>query len=369
MRSPQSRGCSDFGNSDLKEHKLEGLQAARAIAALGVAYFHSYVSLRSFPELAQHPIAFIKEWGFLGVDFFFAISGYVICLVASRPGFTVRSFFIKRVFRLYPLYLVAMVIVALMIWARKFPDEVSLGRYLYSLTLLPQPMPPGPAYPVSWTLEREVVFYALAGLVIPIAGVAGLAVTLAILASTGYVLHDPWSYHLASTYQANFLGGVLVFSLSRFVKLPQIAALASLLGGAGCLLFLWVAPNYIFPFSTAICLSLVLMGMVQVDLPWSHRPLRWLVGVGDASYSIYLLHGILLFYSYWLSAQFSHLPDWLCEVWRFGTLGVCCVVSWWTWRLIELPCIDIGNRIADRNFQRKLSERSANNASLRAAEE
>ncbi|MCS3896128.1 peptidoglycan/LPS O-acetylase OafA/YrhL [Bradyrhizobium japonicum USDA 38] len=332
-------------------HKLEGLQAARAIAALSVAYFHSYVALRAFPELAQHPIPFFKEWGFLGVDFFFAISGYVICLVVTRPDFTMRSFFIKRVFRLYPMYFAAMFLVALMIWAGKFPDPVSLSQYLYSLTLLPTHPPPGPAYPVSWTLEREVVFYALAGLAIPVAGIGGLAVLLAGLAWAGYVLHDPWSFHLASTYQANFLGGVLVFSLSRLIKLPQVAALAALFGGAGWLFFLWLMPNHIFPFATAICLALVLLGMVHVKLDWSHPWLRLLVCIGDASYSIYLLHGIILYYAWWLGAQFNHLPNWLCEVWRFGALGVCCAASWWTWRLIERPFINFGNRIADRRLK------------------
>jgi exopolysaccharide production protein ExoZ len=64
------------------EKKLEGIQVARAIAALSVAYFHSYIALRAFPESAQMPIPPLKQWGYLGVNFFFAISGYVICLIA-----------------------------------------------------------------------------------------------------------------------------------------------------------------------------------------------------------------------------------------------------------------------------------------------
>jgi exopolysaccharide production protein ExoZ len=95
-----------------QEHKLEGLQAARAIAALTVAYYHSYVAIRSaFPESPWLPIGPLKDWGFLGVNFFFAISGYVICLVASKPSFTLHSFTIKRLFRLYPMYWVTMAIV------------------------------------------------------------------------------------------------------------------------------------------------------------------------------------------------------------------------------------------------------------------
>ena len=75
--------------------KLEGLQAARAIAALSVAYFHSYIAVRAFPESAQIPIGPLKNQGFLGVNFFFAISGYVICLIASKPTFSAVPFAIN----------------------------------------------------------------------------------------------------------------------------------------------------------------------------------------------------------------------------------------------------------------------------------
>jgi peptidoglycan/LPS O-acetylase OafA/YrhL len=80
--------------------KNEGLQVARAMAALSVAYYHSYVAVRGFPETAAVPIYALSQWGYLGVDLFFAVSGYVICLVASKPSFSRSSFFIKRVFRL-----------------------------------------------------------------------------------------------------------------------------------------------------------------------------------------------------------------------------------------------------------------------------
>src|SRR6266508_153090 len=170
--------------------KLAGLQVARALAALSVAYFHSYVALRGFPESAPYPIPFLKVWGYLGVDFFFAISGYVICLVGSKPNFSPISFTIKRLFRLYPLYWLTMVVVALLILGGKFPDPIGLGHFFYSTTLLPQHGPS--VYQVSWTLERELVFYALAAITIPLAGIAGLAVVLDALALAGDVYQDPW---------------------------------------------------------------------------------------------------------------------------------------------------------------------------------
>jgi exopolysaccharide production protein ExoZ len=174
--------------------KKPGL-TSRALAALCVAYFHSYIALRIFSEGAEHPISFFKDWGFLGVNFFFAISGYVICVVVSRPTITLRSFIIRRLFRLFPMYWVAMSAVAFMILIGRYPQQ-DVGHFLYSMTLLPQQGTP--SYEVSWTLEREVVFYALAGYYSPNSGDTRPFV-LAGLAFAGFWYGNPWPYHLVST--------------------------------------------------------------------------------------------------------------------------------------------------------------------------
>lgn len=326
--------------------RLEGLQAARAVAALSVAYFHSYIALRGFPEGAQHPIAFLKDWGYLGVDFFFAISGYVICIVASKADFSPLTFAIKRVFRLYPMYWVTMAIVAAFILGGKFPDPIAPGHFLYSATLLPQHGPS--AYQPSWTLEREMVFYALAGLIVPVAGIRGLAIALAGLAYAGFVYGDPWSFHLISIRQGDFLGGVLVFLLSRRMRPSSLTAGLSLAAGVFALGYLWFNPSRIFPFATTICFALMLLGIVNLRLPWKHPSLRWLVMVGDGSYSIYLLHGLILYYFPWVCAQFNSVPAWLCEPSRYLLLALVCAISHATWRLVEVPMISLGNRLAKR---------------------
>jgi peptidoglycan/LPS O-acetylase OafA/YrhL len=328
------------------DQKLAGLQVARALAALSVAYFHSYMALRGFPESAQHPIPFLKAWGYLGVDFFFAISGYVICLVGSKPDFSPAAFATKRVFRLFPMYWVTMIVVGILILVGRFPDPIKLGHFLYSLTLLPQHG--ASVYQPSWSMERELVFYALAAMSIPFAGVAGLAVVLAALACAGFIFQDPWSFHLVSIRQADFLGGVLVFLLSKHGRFGSPAAVLALAAGVLAMGYLWFFPTRIFPFAITICFATILFGMVNLRLPWKHWSLHWLVMIGDASYSVYLLHGLILYYAPWLSGKFGALPDWLCEPWRFAMLALSCVVSYATWRFIETPMISFGNRLIQR---------------------
>jgi exopolysaccharide production protein ExoZ len=321
------------------EAKNEGLQAGRAIAALSVAYFHSYVAIRAaFPETAWLPIPGLKDWGFLGVNLFFAISGYVICLVTTRPSFAVREFVIKRIFRLYPMYWVAMAVVVGLISIGKYSPS-SLGHFLYSMALLPQAGPS--VYDVSWTLERELVFYALAAAVVPIGGIAALAVTLAMLAALGWWFGDPWSFHLISVTQANFLAGVLVFMARR--PLQRLGGLVPL--GAGCLLLAYTRIHD-FAFSVSLSMAIILAGLIHVRLPWSRAPLRWLVLAGDASYSIYLLHYLVFFTAANISVRLLSMPTWMAEPWRFISILACCFLSYGTWRLVERPMIDLGNRLA-----------------------
>ena len=88
----------------MEPNKLQGLQVGRALAALSVAYFHSYMLLNGWQQDYVFAVPGLKEHGYLGVNFFFAISGFVISSVCDRTNFSLREFFIKRFFRLYPVY-------------------------------------------------------------------------------------------------------------------------------------------------------------------------------------------------------------------------------------------------------------------------
>lgn len=338
------------------EERNQGLQAARAIAALMVAYFHSYVAIRgAFPETAWAPIPWLSKWGFVGVDFFFAISGYVICVVVSKPSFALPSFVIKRIFRLYPMYWVTMATVAFAIWWGRYAS-VPLGDFLYSMTLLPQRG--APAYEMSWTLEREMIFYTLTALIVPIGGLWSLAIVLFGLGAMGFHYHNPWTFHLASTYQFDFLAGVFAFlmreTLSRIGGVVPLAC-----GVAGLAAMTQRTSPYIIP----VAMGLLVAGTSGVRLPWHRAPLHWLVRIGDGSYSLYLLHYIGFLVGSYASVVWLKLPhwapQWLCEPWRFASIAACLLLSSWTWRAIERPMIELG-----AGLSRSLKQRPRRHVSL-----
>lgn len=196
----------------MDQSKNEGLQIGRAIAALSVAYFHSYIALRWFPAANIHPFAPLAAGGFFGVNFFFAISGYVISVVTDRPQFTAASFLIKRVFRLYPLVIVFCLF---QYWLHVAPIvdvtvDHSWSRILYGMTLLP-----GSGeryYAVTWTLEHEVIFYLLAAMIVPRFGRMWLAALLAALASVAYFVKPEFGdIHIFTMVHADFLAGILAY--------------------------------------------------------------------------------------------------------------------------------------------------------------
>jgi hypothetical protein len=146
-----------YGTDKLDEVRHETCLQRERIAALGIVYFHSWVSITRFPTGTAYQIPSLSYYGWFAVDLFFAISGYVICLVVGRDSFDVRSFLIRRVFRLYPLWLVMLTVFAATagLWRGLTPRE-TLEFFLYSATLLPTIG--NPFYNVGWSLQHEIAF-------------------------------------------------------------------------------------------------------------------------------------------------------------------------------------------------------------------
>src|SRR4051812_32854206 len=148
--------------------KLDWLQCGRAIAAISVAAFHaSEAVIRRAPE-----VGWLRqfEFGKLGVDLFFVISGFIIFYIHAndigRPQALGRYLY-RRATRIYPIYWILFALVVPLYFI--FPsagdgtarDPVSLIR---SFFLLPNPR--GPVIGVAWTLVYEISFYAMFSLLI-----------------------------------------------------------------------------------------------------------------------------------------------------------------------------------------------------------
>jgi len=130
--------------------RIDWLDYSRFLAALAVVLFH-YLS--KYPGVFTGPVS----CGYLGVDFFFIVSGFVI--MATAHGRTASQFAVARITRLYPAFLVCMTLTALVTGA-------SAGQYLANLTMIPGALGFRPVDGVYWSLSLELAFYGCMWLVI-----------------------------------------------------------------------------------------------------------------------------------------------------------------------------------------------------------
>jgi peptidoglycan/LPS O-acetylase OafA/YrhL len=141
--------------------RLAWLDALRGFAALCVVFDHgSTLLLRPARDFLYHWLNF----GQYGVFVFFLVSGYIVPASLERKG-SVRSFWVSRAFRLYPMYAVALLIAAIAYKTRygtvNGAEHAPLTAIASWLLMLPNLLT-GPNVPnVAWTLSYEMVFYLL----------------------------------------------------------------------------------------------------------------------------------------------------------------------------------------------------------------
>jgi peptidoglycan/LPS O-acetylase OafA/YrhL len=286
---------------------LQTLQGGRAIAAIAVAAYHLSIVFGHDSFLGEAVFWPVTDHGYLGVDFFFVLSGFIILFAHHRDiGHPERwrTYALKRTIRIYPIYWLLTGGIALYtaLAAASTPLPHSIGDWLSTILLLrftDVDTPIGPA----WTLFHEILFYAIfSALIINLRfGMLIFAVwtTLLLIQFTYPAGRGAWETMVAA-YNLNFLIGMAAFHL--YAKLDSRQSWLLLILGVALLLLAlatdktghWIAPLRIF---YGLAFGLILCGAARIETLKAGVKLPLLALVGDASYSIYLLH--------------AHLEPWL----------------------------------------------------------
>ncbi|RAG81593.1 acyltransferase [Streptacidiphilus pinicola] len=140
--------------------RLGWLDALRGIAALCVVFQHVAPVMLWQPYRLEHPRL---DLGMLGVFLFFLISGYIVPASLERRG-DIRAFWVGRIFRLYPPFLVVVAVAALLPVASAAVDSHVYRQWqdgVGGLLMLPDLLGLHGALRVAWTLTYEMVFYYL----------------------------------------------------------------------------------------------------------------------------------------------------------------------------------------------------------------
>ena len=146
--------------SVLKPHKrILELDALRALAAINLVLFHfTHVYQDRFGY--SSPLGFEWPFGAYGVEMFFILSGFVNSMSLLRRGKPV-DFVAARLIRIIPVFLLVIIANVWILSLAPMNEQVSTSRFLANMTLLPRVLGYECVDPVMWTLQIEMMFYAL----------------------------------------------------------------------------------------------------------------------------------------------------------------------------------------------------------------
>mgnify|MGYP001551712671 FL=1 len=329
-------------------HRVEALDMLRLVAVVGVVMFHFGFNgppangkpLVAFPEWAS-----VAKYGYLGVQLFFVISGFVIAY--SAVGRTAGAFAIARIARIYPAFLFCMTVTFLVTLTFGQPYfQVSLTQWAANIFIaapaLKQPYVDG----VYWTLILELTFYVwiyvliATGLfpkhIFPV--VLGWLV-ISLVNEFGVGSHAIRKI-LLTDQSGFFASGVLIFEISRGRIGPAVQCL---FGSAVAVAVLQAMHNLEemraltgqpFDRMTVAAVSLAIIATTTAAVRVRTLPLASSVTllIGGITYPLYLLHQTIGYIAF---MQFSSFvaPSLLFAVIVLAIVAV----SWAIWRFVDRP--------------------------------
>ncbi len=176
---------------------IKPLTSFRFFFALAVLSHHTITNINRFVNLPGE-LSRILDEGFIGVGFFFILSGFVLCYSYENKILTKtiskKDFYISRIARIYPMHLLTLLIVIIKNYVIFSPESpFNIGSFFLNLFLLQSFVPIYDVYfsfnSVSWSLSDEMFFYCLFPLIIPLlAKLRYKLKTLSIIIMAGIVI-------------------------------------------------------------------------------------------------------------------------------------------------------------------------------------
>lgn len=300
---------------------------------------------------------FLNGWldiGWIGVDFFFVLSGFIIAMTLSqRPA--ASEFAYRRFIRVYLPFWVVFGLTLLVSSAlpplRHSLQGFAPWEWVLALGLLPSGHS-APVIGVAWTLHHEILFYAFGALwlIWPrlslVAASALLALSL-IIREHSYPLE-----FLLSPLHWEFVFGIAVFLTHQ--RLGRTWAMAACLAG---LAWVWLV-HARFPADNdaagaarvivfGISFGLICLGSAAWERHGQPSSQRWLVTLkdwgkhlGDWSFGLYLIHipiilGVLKLSARWHNSAHPHAAQFI----GLAAMVICVVCAWLFYTRVEKPIL------------------------------
>ncbi len=368
--APQAAPAFSLPNAVAGRNYLPHIDGLRCVAVIPVVIYH-----------------FLSGWcpaGFLGVDIFFVISGYLICggifKDLAQGRFSLTGFYHRRIRRIFPAYFVLVLVtlavgVALYHWNRLIPlAQTALFSTLFSTNFYFwldmgyfQPNAHGNPLLNLWSLGVEEHFYIVVPLATWLVWVVARKRVLAVYAAAtvGSLLlcvflaghgQSTTAFYILPTRAWELLAGALL-ALAPPVRPRRWQHAASGLGLLLVLLSFWCLTTArtadrngtsvelvlpfagslgLYPFPGMITVPVVLGSMLLIYYGATGPVSRMLgsgpfIGIGKISYSLYLWHWPILVFTGYIT--YNSGPSWATGL----ALALAFVAAYASWRWVEMP--------------------------------
>ena len=264
--------------------------------------------------------------GFLGVSFFFTLSGFILALnyreKFKNKSITLKKFFVARFARIYPLFFVTTIASIPLV-------QINLKILFCNLLLLQSYIPQEKYYfsynAPSWSISDEMFFYLLFPILIGISYhfkniykvVLCVVFSIVILLLNTFLPPEKvhyWIYISPFTRVFDFILGIVLFDVYRYLKKTKVAINLSVysyveIGVFAVLMIFFLSKDY-FPisyrYSTYYWIPMFLLilaasgpltfGEKRLTLMQKFLSHRWLVYLGEISFGFYLIHYLVISY-------------------------------------------------------------------------
>jgi peptidoglycan/LPS O-acetylase OafA/YrhL len=350
--SPAHKALASVRTSSQLEYRRD-IDGLRAVAVLYVVIFHAFPSL--------------LPGGFVGVDIFFVISGFLISGIifqslATRE-FSFTRFYQRRIKRIFPSLIVVLSFSLLLGWIALSPDELlQLGKHVFASATFSNNFVlwkesgyfdnAGLFKPLLhlWSLGIEEQFYLVFPLAVwltwrwPSVLIAGLVATAALSFGLNVInvnAHAIATYYLPMTRFWQLLAGsVLAYvMLQRNLDSPIPPSFRNIASLGGALLIVasaaFINPREPYPGYWALLPTIGTVILIATGkTAWCNKLILGqpiLVFVGLISYPLYLWHWVLLSFGQIIESGAA------ISVLRAFLIGVSVSSAWLTYELIERP--------------------------------
>ena len=312
----------------------------RAAAVLMICLYHfaHYSDFRGKILPDGDPVVAFSDYAMSLVHLFFVVSGFVIPLSLHRSNYSLgkfHRFILRRLIRLEIPYLVSislfLAVSAAFLWKNDMAYSIDLSRLAHHIFFSVQFSDYEWYNPIFWTLAIELQFYILVGLIYPLLVHKSKlfpVLTVLLFGATALLLPE---FNYVSYFAPQFAQGLVLFLLisDKLTRLPAYAFILLL----ACL------TAYVSNVEIAvICLlGILLVDFVKIDHPWLNR-------LGDISYSLYLVHGLIggnLLYFLW------KYTDSIALIYLMIALSLIAstAFAYYLWKLVEKPSLRLSRKI------------------------